>query len=80
MRQDALSEVMKVYPLVKLKAFVYDITAFLEGRNKELRSNAEKVFEGDENGSGGEGSEAVDHGRRRTGRDEHGHCAMQLLG
>ena len=32
------SEVMKVYPLVKLKVFVNDITAFLKGRNKELPS------------------------------------------
>ena len=39
--QDALSEVMKV---LKLKVFVDDITAFLEGRNKELAGIAEKVL------------------------------------
>ena len=34
--QDALSEVMKVYPPLKLKLFVEDVTAFMEGRNKEF--------------------------------------------
>ena len=34
------SEMMKVYPPVKLKVFLDDITAFVEGRNKGL---AEKV-------------------------------------
>ena len=41
--QDALSEVMKVYPPMKLQVFVDDITACLEGRNKELPKIAEKV-------------------------------------
>ena len=52
MLQDALGEVMKVYPPLKLKVFVDDITAFMDGRNKE--------------GGGRQGLEAVDHGRRRT--------------
>ena len=42
--QHALSEVMKVYPPSKLKVFVDDITAFMEGRNKELAGVAEKVL------------------------------------
>ena len=42
--QDALNEVMKVYPLMKPKAFVDDIRAFMEVRNEELRGVAEKVL------------------------------------
>ena len=41
--QDALSEVVKVYLPMKLKVFVDDIPAFLEGRNKGLPDIAEKV-------------------------------------
>ena len=41
---DAPSEVMKVYPLPKLKVFVDVITAVVEGRNKELSGIAEKVL------------------------------------
>ena len=42
--QDALGEVMKVYPpLLKSNVFV-DITAFMEGRNLELAGNAEAVL------------------------------------
>ena len=33
--QDAFSEVLKIYPPMKLKVFVDDITACLEGRNKD---------------------------------------------
>ena len=72
--QDALSEEMKVYPSLKLKVFVDDITAF-----KELAGIAEKGPEGDETGSGGEGSKAVGHGRGE-GREEQSHCVMQLCG
>ena len=36
MLQDALSEVTKIYPPLKLLVFVDDITALLKGRNKEL--------------------------------------------
>ena len=37
---DALSEVMKVYPYMKLKVFVDHITVFMEGRKRwqELRN------------------------------------------
>ena len=42
--QNAPSEVMKVDPLLKLKVFVDDITAFMEGRNKKLSGIAEKVL------------------------------------
>ena len=42
--QDALSEVMMVYPLQKFKVFVDDITAFMEGRNKEKAGIAWKVL------------------------------------
>ena len=42
--QDALNEVMKVYPLMKPKACVDDIRAFMEVRNEELRGVTEKVL------------------------------------
>ena len=42
--QDVLCEVMKVSPLLKLKIFVDGITAFMEGRNKELVGMAEKIL------------------------------------
>ena len=41
---DALSEVTEVYPLLKLRVFVDDITVLLHGRNKELVEMAEKVL------------------------------------
>ena len=42
--QDALSDVMKVYPILKLKVFVDDATAFMDGRNKELAGIAERIM------------------------------------
>ena len=38
--QDALSEVTKIYPSLKLRVFVYDITALVKGRNKEVAEMA----------------------------------------
>ena len=40
--QDALSEVTKIYPSLILRVFVDDITAFMNGRNKELVEMAQK--------------------------------------
>ena len=40
--QDALSEVMKVCPSLKLNVFVDDTTAFMAGRNMELAGITEK--------------------------------------
>ena len=37
--QDALSEVTKIYPLLKLRVFVDDITALLMGKNEEVAEN-----------------------------------------
>ena len=42
--QDALSEVTQIFPPLKLLVFEADITAFMNGRNKELVEMAEKVF------------------------------------
>ena len=42
--QDAASEVMKVYPPLQLKVFVDDITAFMEGRKKELPGSVEIIL------------------------------------
>ena len=41
--QDALSEVMKVFPPMKPRACVKDISAFMEVRNEESRGLVEKV-------------------------------------
>ena len=59
--QDALSEVTKIYPPLKLLVFVDDITAFMNGINKELVEMAEKVFDEVEERGRGEGLQAVDH-------------------
>ena len=64
--KDALSEVMKV---LKLKVFVDDITAFMEGRNKELAGIAEKVLTSVKKGGRGEDSIS-----RRRRREEQGDC------
>ena len=42
--QDALSEVMKVYPPLKLRVLVDDVTAFMDERYKDLPGIAEKVL------------------------------------
>ena len=42
--QDALNEVLKVCPPMKLKFFVDEITALMEGRSKELAGIEEKVL------------------------------------
>ena len=43
--QDAMSEVTKVYPPPQLRVSVDDLTAFVNGRNKELMEMAKKGFE-----------------------------------
>ena len=43
--QDALSEVTKIYPPLKLRVFVDDITALLKVKNREVAKNGK---EGDE--------------------------------
>ena len=42
--QDALSEVTKIYPPLKLRVFVDDITASVTGRNEEAAEMAKKVM------------------------------------
>ena len=42
--QDALSEVTKIYPPLKLKVFVDDITALLTGENRNIAEVAKKVM------------------------------------
>ena len=42
--QDALSEVTKIHPPLKLRVFVGDITALLKGRNKKLVEMTETVL------------------------------------
>ena len=58
-RQDALCEVTKIYPLLKLGVFVDDITAFMNGRNEELVEKAENVLKNLKRG-GGAGLEGDD--------------------
>ena len=40
--QDALSEATKIYPPLKLRVFVDDITALLMGKKKESGKNGKK--------------------------------------
>ena len=75
MLQDALSV---VYPHMKLKVFVEDVTAFMEGRKRELPGTAEKVSRAMEN-EGRREFEAVDHARSK-GRGEQGDCVVQPCG
>ena len=49
--QDAQSEVTKIYPLVKLRVFVDDITTFTNGRNMEVGGDGRGASE--EGGGGG---------------------------
>ena len=49
--QDALSEVTKNYPPLKLRVFVDDVTALLVRRNKKVSEKANK--EGDEEAKSG---------------------------
>ena len=42
--QDALIEVTKIYPPLKLKVFVDDITAQVQGRNMDVAEMAKKVM------------------------------------
>ena len=41
--QDALNEVTNIFPPLKMRVIVDDITTFMNGRNKELVEMAEKV-------------------------------------
>ena len=61
MLQDALSEVTKIFPPLKLRVFVDDITALLKRRNKELVEMAEKVLKKSKKRGRRKGPEAVDH-------------------
>ena len=40
--QDALSEVTKIYPCLKLRVFVDDVTALVKGRNIDVAQMAKK--------------------------------------
>ena len=42
--QDALSEVTNIYPPLKLRVFVDDLTALLMGKNREVAEMAKKVM------------------------------------
>ena len=73
--QDALSEVMKVCPPLKLRVFVDDIGAFMKGRNKVLPGIAEEVLrsmkmEVEEKGL----RLSITEGERR--RQEQGDCVI----
>ena len=53
--QDALSEVTQIFPPLKLRVFLDDITAIVKGRNKEVAEITKK--KGDEKADGGSGEE-----------------------
>ena len=77
--QDALSEVLKVCPPMKLKFFCGRNHSF-DGRTEQRDGrHCGKGPESDENGSGGEGANIVTHGRTE-GRKEQSHCVMLLFG
>ena len=42
--QDALSELTKIYPPLKLRVFAHNITALLMGKNKVVAEMAKKVM------------------------------------
>ena len=44
MLQDALSEVTKFYPPLKLRVFVDDITALFVGKNEKVAEMAKRVM------------------------------------
>ena len=60
--QDALSEVTKIYPNLKLRVFVDDTTALLMGKNKFVADIAKKVMSKLEKGKLRMGLEIVDYG------------------
>ena len=57
--QDALSEVTKIYPSLKLRVFVDDIMAIVKGRNKE--EVAKNVMKKAERRSGEERPQIASH-------------------
>ena len=61
MLQDALSEVTKIYPSLKLRVFKDDITALLMVKNKEEAEMAKKSDENDERRSGETWPQVVGH-------------------
>ena len=64
---------------MKLDVFVDEITAFMEGRDGGWSGSKGGIFEGNEMGSGREGFEVIDYGRRER-RAKEGDCVMGLLG
>ena len=68
-----------MYPILKLKVFVDEITAFMEGRKKDLAGIAEKVLKSTKKKGRGERVEVVDH-RRRERREEQGDRFMRSCG
>ena len=66
--QDALSEVTKFYPLLRLRVFVDDITALLMGRNKEFAEMSKKVMKQLKKEVNGKGLKIVSD-RRWEGRE-----------
>ena len=65
--EDALSEVMKVYPPLKLKAFVDDISAIMGGQKQGVARYCGKGADVDKEGGSREGIKVVDpeRGKRR---------------
>ena len=74
--RDALSEVMKVYPLLKLRVFVDFVTVFMEEKNKELPSIAAKMLKSSGREVEEKGLKSITEG----GREEQNDCVMQLPG
>ena len=61
--QDALSEVTKIYPPLKLRVFVGVITTLLLQKNNEVAEMAKKVMRKFKSRNWKKGFETVDHGK-----------------
>ena len=72
--QDALSKVTKNFPPLRSRVLVGDVTAFMNGRNKDLVEMAPESSEEVGESGRGEGPEAVDHCEVRARQSE---CSMK---
>ena len=77
--QDALSEVTKIDPSLKLRVFVDDITALVKGRNKDVAEMAKTGDEKVERRSGEERSQAFSDWKWQ-GRKEQDDCVVWIPG
>ena len=79
--QDALHEVTIIYPPLKLRVFVHDISALLMEKNKVVSEMAKKVIKKFlKKKRGREGRAQIVSDRRWEGRKEEDDCVVWLPG